>query len=135
MILHGRNLIIKAAGTAIAAARSCTIDIECDEQEVSNPLNGQWKMFIPVTNGWKVSVSGLVMAESGHIPDHLRTLKGWVGTTLTLQVCARLSTEMPAEPVFTGQALCKNARVAGTVGNLTSYTMQFLGTGELTNGE
>jgi hypothetical protein len=37
--------------------------------------------------------------------------------------------------VFTGQALCKNARVAGTVGNLTSYTMQFLGTGELTNGE
>lgn len=60
MILHGRNLIIKADGEALAASKSCTIDIQSDDIEVSSPLTGIWKTYIAGRRSWKVSASGLV---------------------------------------------------------------------------
>lgn len=63
MIVHGRNLIIKAGGVAIAGAKSCTIDVKCEEIEVSGPTSGMWKQFIAGRRSWGINTSGLVVSK------------------------------------------------------------------------
>lgn len=63
MIVHGRNLIIKAGGVAIAGAKSCTIDVKCEEIEVTGPMSGMWKQFIAGRRSWGINTSGLVVSK------------------------------------------------------------------------
>ena len=97
MILHGRNLIIKAGGTAIAAAKSCTIEVQADEIEVSSPLTGQWKTYIAGRKSWKVDVSGLVMVDKDILPAHLQQIGGWIGQTMALS-----ANIVPSELMYPG---------------------------------
>ena len=97
MILHGRNLIIKAGGTAIAAAKSCTIEVQADEIETSSPLTGQWKTYIAGRKSWKVDVSGLVMVDKDILPAHLQQIGGWVGQTMALS-----ANIVPSELMYPG---------------------------------
>ena len=78
MILQGRNLIIKADGTAIAAARSCDITITTDEIETSSPSDGQWRHSILGRKSWKVNTSHLV-------PSMVKQAE-LAGTTVALSV-------------------------------------------------
>lgn len=66
-MLHGRNLIIKIDGTAIAGARSCDITRQCDTIEVSSPLSGKDRSFIPGRTDWQVSTSHLVTTPMADI--------------------------------------------------------------------
>lgn len=84
MILHGRNLVVRAGGVAVAAAKSCTIEVQADEIETSSPLTGQWKTYKAGRKSWKVDVSGLVMVDTDVLPAHLQTIAGWVGQTMAL---------------------------------------------------
>ena len=78
MILHGRNLIIKAGGVAIAAAKSCDISVHCEEIETSTPQTGIWRTAIIGRKSWTVSTNQLVTSI-------VRPLS-MVGTTVTLDV-------------------------------------------------
>ena len=78
MILHGDNVIIKADGVAIAAAKSCTINITVDTDEVANPSNGKWKKFIMGRMGWQVTV--------GHLVTTLLNNIQMVGKSVTLEM-------------------------------------------------
>jgi hypothetical protein len=60
MILHGRNLIIKADGVAIAAAKSCDINVHCEEIETSSPQTGIWRTAIIGRKSWSVTTNQLV---------------------------------------------------------------------------
>lgn len=86
MILHGSNLIVKAGGTAIAAAKSCVVDVQAEEIEVSSPLTGTWRTYIAGRKSWNINVSGLVQAQNVALPDHLRNILEWGGQTLSLSV-------------------------------------------------
>lgn len=87
MILHGRNLIIKADGVAIAAARSCDITIATDEIETASPSDGQWKTSVLGRKSWKVNTSHLVtsMVKQAEM----------AGTTVSLSVQLRDDIGMP----------------------------------------
>lgn len=78
MIVHGRDLIIMQNGVAIAAAKSCSINVECDTIPVSSPSDGQWEHSIPGRKSWSISVSTLV--------TRLVNAVAKVGTTVTLRV-------------------------------------------------
>ena len=78
MILHGENIIIKAGGVAIAAAKSCTINITVDTDEVANPSNGKWKKFIMGRMGWQVTL--------GHLVTTLLNNIQMVGKNVTLEM-------------------------------------------------
>lgn len=119
MILHGRNLIIKAGGVAIAAARSCDITITTDEIETASPSDGQWKHVIAGRKSWSVNVSFLV--PSGDFPTEAQM----VGTTVTLNVSDDSNSQMQ------GSALVKAWKATGTLGNLTQGSFQFTGNGPL----
>lgn len=60
MILHGSNLIIKAGGMAIAAAKSCDISVQCEEIETSSPSTGEWRTAIIGRKSWTISTNQLV---------------------------------------------------------------------------
>lgn len=59
MILHGRNLIIKAGGVAIAAAKSCDINVQCEEIETAT-TSGAWRTALTGRKSWSVSTNQLV---------------------------------------------------------------------------
>lgn len=61
-IIHGRNLIIKLDGKAIAAAKSCDIQIQTDMIEVSSPTAGRYRKYIAGRTDWSVNTSHLVVS-------------------------------------------------------------------------
>jgi hypothetical protein len=63
MILQGVNLIIKAGGVAIAAAKSANIKVQAKTIEVSSPTGGQWEHSIVGRKSWSVSTSHLVALD------------------------------------------------------------------------
>lgn len=58
--MNGKNLILKVNGTAVAAAKSCSIDTKCDIDEVSAPSDGSWKSFKAGRKEWSISCSYLL---------------------------------------------------------------------------
>ncbi len=64
MILHGKDIIIKANGIVIAGAKSCDVEVECDTIPTSSPTDGQWEHRIVGRKSWKVSTSHLVPFET-----------------------------------------------------------------------
>lgn len=78
MILHGRNLIIKANGVAIAAAKSCEINVKAKEIPVSSPTDGQWDLAIVGRKSWSVSCGHLVTSIIRNI--------AMVGTQVTVSM-------------------------------------------------
>ena len=61
MVLHGRDLIVTANGVAIAAAKSCELQVSCDDIEISSPTSGQWREFIADRKEWAVTTNHLVV--------------------------------------------------------------------------
>lgn len=78
MILHGRNLIIKVGGVAIAAAKSCDISVKAKEIPVSAPSGGQWEHSVIGRKSWTVSTNQLVKGLVSNF--------SMVGTTVSLEV-------------------------------------------------
>ena len=62
--MNGKNLILKVNGTAVAAAKSCSIDTKCDLLEVSSPSDGAWRRFWVGRKEWSVSCSYLLTYEN-----------------------------------------------------------------------
>jgi hypothetical protein len=60
MIIHGKDIIIKADGEVIAAATSCELDISADIIKTASPTDGQWQHGIAGRKSWRASCSHLV---------------------------------------------------------------------------
>ena len=118
-IIHGRNIIVKSGGVAIASARSCDLQTECGEIETSNPSDGSWRTFYADRKSWTLSLSYLVTA--------LRGLQVSVGNTYTIQIVNRDDDN----DLLTGQAICVQNDVTATIGNLSQGSFRFRGTGPL----
>ena len=62
MILKGKQLIIKVNGNAIAAARSCSINVQADEIETATTSGGAWRTFLLSRKSWSISTNHLVLS-------------------------------------------------------------------------
>lgn len=78
MILHGRNLIITAGGVAIAAAKSCSIDVDAEIIKVASPTDGQWEHSISGRKSWSVATN--------HFLTSIVDGAEMVGTMVTLRM-------------------------------------------------
>ena len=126
MIYQGRNLIIKLGGTAIAAAKTCSVKVDAQTIEVSSPTDGQWEHCIAGRKSWLVSVGTLVIASTNSSTP-LKDDVGRVGQTYTLSFeCSELSNDK-----LQGSALCKTFDVQGNVGALAQGNFTFQGSGPL----
>lgn len=121
-IIHGRNIIIfqGASGTAkaIAGAKSCSISKKADSFEKSSSTSATAKEFIAGRTEWTISMKHLVISSA----PFEGVLK--VGNTYHLRVTIGSTT-------MQGDAICTQADIDGTAGNLANGNIAFKGTGEL----
>ena len=132
MIIHGRNLIVSIGGVAMFAARSCEIDVQADALEKSSASQGKWREYDAGRKGWSVNVGhlldGRAIADEEQIQSPL-----WYGMDMVGKKVALSWAERGAElNRVNGQAIVKEWRVTGAVGNLCQGTFAFLGTGPIT---
>ena len=118
----GYDLIVSADGTAVAASKSCTIEISCDTKEVGMKGTGAWKRYLAHRKSWEVSTSFLV-GDASTIRE--RVLQ--VSKTVKLQ----WSTRGSETDTMSGSAIVTACKVSGIVGNLVQGSFTFKGTGEL----
>lgn len=121
-MIHGRNLIIKVNGTAIAGARSCDINISGEDIEVASSTQSKWREFLAGREEWSVTCNHLLPAAG----TPLRSSAEMVNTTVTIRMESGRSGD-----VLTGQAIVKSWRSTGTLGNLAQGTYSFRGSGPL----
>lgn len=81
MVIHGRDLIVTANGMAIAAAKSCELQVSCDDIEISSPNSGQWREFIADRKEWSVTTNHLVV--NNHAYDCMVTAYAMAHTGLS----------------------------------------------------
>lgn len=121
-MIHGRKLIVKVGGTAIAGAKSCELSIKGDQIEVASPTTGTWRDFIAGRKEWSVTCGHLIPASG----TPLKSNAAMVNTVVTLTI----ETDMTGD-TLTGQAIVETWKASGTVGNLATGTFQFRGKGAL----
>lgn len=122
-VIHGRNLIIRVDGTAIAGAKSCEINVDGEQIETASPSKGKWRTFLAGRKEWSVSCGFLIPASG----TPLKSEAAMVNTTVTLTVQSGLSGD-----TLTGEAIVKAWKASGTIGNLSQGSFQFRGNGALT---
>lgn len=125
-MLNGRDLIIYEGipAIAIAAAKSCSIAVHADVEETSSPSSSTDRTFVPGRTTWEISVSTFVLA----VPQF--TLKP--GQIYTLSWKLRDSYFATAQK---GTAICTDAQVDATVGNLAQGSLKFKGSGPISSWE
>lgn len=122
-IIHGGNIIVSKkvgnAYTAIAAAKSCDIDMDIDMIETSSPDSGSSKTYRDGRESWTVTVSGLVENMKG-----ILTQRG--------QYDLKIAVTGSSTDYMTGKARIRRKKVTATKGNLSTYSVVFQGDGDLT---
>ena len=121
--MNGNNIIVLVDGVAIAAAKSCTITKRVEAIETANSVDGRAKSYIPGLREWSVSVRALVTS----MPDFFAN----PGQSVRLSIAVRDNYGEYTADRVTGTAIIESAKITGTVGNLATAEVKFLGTGEL----
>ena len=110
-------------GVAVAAAKSCDIDLSCDVVETASASDGEYRTYITGRKKWDVSVSYLVTTAFATI-----ALK--VGDTVTLTMGKTMNGHITGDRL-TGTAIVTDCRITGNIGNLAKGSFKFQGTGAL----
>ena len=121
--MNGNNIIVLMDGVAIAAAKSCTITKRVEAIETGNSVDGRAKSYIPGLREWSVSVRALVT----NMPDFFAN----PGQSVRLSIAVRDNNGEYTTDRVTGTAIIESAKITGTVGNLATAEVKFLGTGAL----
>ena len=121
-MIKGHDLIIYAGvpAKAIAAAKSCSITTRSDVIESSSPSSGTAREFVPGRTSWEVTVSTLV--------TDINALLLKTHNTYTLSWKERKDTFYVAK---CGTAICTEAQIVASEGNLAQGSLRFQGTGEI----
>ena len=133
MILQGKNLIVKANGEVIAAAKSCTLNIDCEIIKVSSSIYGQWEHIIAGQKSWSVSTTHLLKMERAiDLPLHGYLFRVGAEYTLRIELSGVVFGQIIASDYLTGTAICRSSQITATEGNLAQGSFKFQGNGPLT---
>ena len=133
MILQGKNLIVKANGEVIAAAKSCTLNIDCEIIKVSSPTDGQWEHIIAGMKSWSVSTTHLLKMERAiDLPLHGYLFRVGAEYTLRIELSGVVFGQIIASDYLTGSAICRSSQITATKSNLAQGSFKFQGNGPLT---
>lgn len=114
-MIHGGQLKVTGASGCCAMSKSCEVTYECDIIEITPQAGGTAREFVAGRTSWTVTVSGL-MSSINFIFN--------VRTTYTLTITDGTTS-------YTGQAICRQAKMTGVIGNLAQRACVFQGTGAL----
>jgi hypothetical protein len=117
--VKGNDLVIYADGVAVAASRSCDVDIVCEAVPVAG--SGGARDFIPGRKSWAVAVSCLIATDAAVLEPGRR-----VRLTVGVRKGERLT-----EDRLTGEAIVLSRRTQGTRMTLAVVELNLQGCGEL----
>lgn len=119
----GNDLIISANGKALAASKSCSLDLSADTTEVALAGSGQFKNYIAGRRSWSITTNHLVGDET-----QVKDMFSNVGQVfnLTWQMRGEGSSDS-----MTGKALCTQCKITATRGNLLQGSFTWKGTGPI----
>lgn len=126
MKLKGKQLIIQADGVAIAASKSCTIDVQADTIETSSPSQGSWRNYIAGRKKWNITTNHLVSADAS-ASTPLRNMLSKVGKIYQLSFVVNGYPDDHAS----GSAICTACKITATLGNLMQGSFSWTGSGPL----
>lgn len=115
----GNDVIIYVDGTAVAAAKSCDIDVKSEVIEVASPDTGIYRKYIAGRRSWDVTVNCLVT-------DTLASNVMKVGDNVRLTMGVRVRNH-PTADRLTGYAIITEMRISGSRGNLATGSFRFKG--------
>ena len=121
--IEGRNLIVALGGVAIAGAKSCDIETNCDMLEVSSPSSGEYRTYRPGRKVWRVTVNRIIPTNSTAV----LSVKN-IGTSYTLK--AYVSGNSSVDKIE-GTAILMTAKTTATQGNLVQGSWVFQGSGDI----
>lgn len=125
MIIKGNDIIVYSGGDALAASKSCTINLKAETMEVSSPTQGKYREYIPSYMTWSLSTSHLVVTNN-KTDTPIKDFVLHVGETYNIKVGRRDDTGDAME----GEAICTESKITATRGNLATGSFSFKGTGE-----
>ena len=123
-MIHGRNLIVSIDGTAIAGAKSCSLEISQEFLKVCSPTASRVFDKLPTTYDWSMSVDCLIASSS--LPKHLTDLL--IKGTKVLLTFSDGSDQRRA-----GYAYVKSCNQTGSVGSIAKFSASFESSGGLYN--
>lgn len=124
-MIHGDDLIVTTniggSQAAVAACKSCSLDVGQNFIEACPPASGRTNKKIPTTYKWSVSCDGLI-GNPQYAKQFLDALLG--GTELTLQF-------LIVGFKVVGKAFVSNWNAKGPKGSLANLSIQFEGSEDL----
>jgi hypothetical protein len=126
--INGTNLVVSIAGTAQALAKECDCDITNAGRDITTKSSAGWKETAPDgMRSWKVTGKGLIDFTAS---PNVSTLMGYVTgrTAVTLKFGAS------GGKIYTGSAVIKSLKMAGSIEETATYDFEFEGTSTLTEG-
>lgn len=120
----GNDLIISVDGAALAASKSCGVDMDVDTKEIALAGAGTSKSYIAGRVSWSITTNHLV-GDTDKVEDMLRR----VGKVFELSVNMRSSPD--AEKNMRGMAICTQCKITATRGSLIQGSFTWKGTGSL----
>ena len=63
MVYKGSDVIIMSGGQALAASKSCSIDVDVDLIQVSSASDGQWEHSIAGRKSWSMTTNHLLVGR------------------------------------------------------------------------
>lgn len=141
MIQKGQNLRLFINNKCIAVAKSCTMHISADLEDVSSKdSTGDWKEQECTGKSWDGSAEALMkVPETDTSANNVGDLVALIGTKVAIQYTSTTGT-MNRELVsgkfaYYGEAIVNDISInAGNKANVT-YSIQFTGVGALTSGQ
>jgi TP901-1 family phage major tail protein len=130
-VINGTDLGVYLGGSPalIAAATSCTINLNRDMRDTSNKDSAGWKKVLPAQKSWTVSVEGLFIPAGTNNYYTLYTAL-IAGTALT--VTWKVGTNTTGDIAYSGTAyLTSLSKSAPNEGNVT-FSANFQGDGAIT---
>lgn len=126
-VVVGNDILImtgsttQGGGTLLGAMKSCEMSVKADTLETCSSDSNEWRTFVAGRKEWSVSSNHLVQTMYSHLMS--------VGTEVVIQFRAR---DNSRDAVY-GTAICTEASIVGSRGNLATGSFKFKGTGELTS--
>ena len=120
----GNDLIISVDGVALAASKSCGVDMNVDTKEIALAGAGTSKSYIAGRVSWSITTNHLV-GDTDKVEDMLKR----VGKVFELSVNMRSSPD--AEKNMRGMTICAQCKITATRGSLIQGSFTWKGTGSL----
>ena len=121
-MLQGRNLIIAINGSTIAAAKSCSVDVQADTIKVSSPTDGEWEHIIAGRKSWQVQTSHLMPnAASAYSVEGMAQANNGASTPTDSFLKVGIHTYTIAQRGLTLYGINTDGSGAVLIGNVDTY--------------